>query len=89
MVPVLRDKWKLLTSGKGKGGETMKRTLTVLMLAMVVMAVMAVTVGSAFAQSDRAGFTTKNPGGQEQGCGGNNPNCETTNRGGNAPPGQQ
>ena len=67
----------------------MKRMFTVLAVAVVMAALVVATVMPAFAQSAKAGFTTKNPGGQEQGCTGNNPNCETTNRGGNAPPGQQ
>ena len=66
-----------------------KRMFTVLAVALVMAALVVATAMPAFAQSERSGFTTKNPGGQEQGCMGNNPNCETLNRGGNAPPGQQ
>ena len=69
----------------------MIKRISLLIAAALLVATMAVAglAGPAFAVSPNAGFETKNPGGQERGCGGNNPNCETTNRGGNAPPGQQ
>ena len=70
----------------------MIKRISLLITAALLVATMAVAglAGPAFAQPNQAaGFKTQNPGGQEQGCGGNNPNCETTNRGGNAPPGQQ
>jgi hypothetical protein len=68
---------------QGKGGEKMKKRITLLIAALMLALSMALS-GAAFADPP---FTTENPGGQEQGCGGNNPNCETLNRGGNPPGG--
>ena len=65
----------------------MIRRITMLIMAAMLALTMAFGgAGAAFADPP---FRTANPGGQEKGCGGNNPNCVTTNRGGNAPPGQQ
>ena len=69
----------------------MIKRISLLITAALLVATMAVAglAGPGIAQSDKAGFKTQNPGGQEKGCGGNKPNCETVNKGGNAPPGQQ
>ena len=65
----------------------MRKRITLLVAALMLALTMAFGgVGAAFADPP---FRTVNPGGQEQGCQGNNPNCETLNRGGNAPQGQQ
>ena len=65
----------------------MRRRIT--MLIMAAMLALTMSLGGAGAAFADPPFTTTNPGQQEQGCQGNNPNCVTTNRGGNAPPGQQ
>ena len=67
----------------------MRKRISLLFAALMLALTMSFGGVAFAAPSENAGFKTKNPGGQEQGCGGNNPNCETTNRGGNAPPGQQ
>ena len=65
----------------------MRRRIT--MLIMAAMLALTMSFGGAGAAFAANGFKTANPGGQDNGCQGNNPNCVTTNRGGNAPPGQQ
>jgi Spy/CpxP family protein refolding chaperone len=66
----------------------MRRKITMLIMAAMLALTMSVGgAGAAFAANN--GFTTQNPGQQDKGCGGNNPNCATLNRGGNAPAGQQ
>ncbi len=63
----------------------MRKRITLLVAALMMALTMAFGgAGAAFADPP---FRTENPGGQEQGCGGNNPNCQTLNRGGNAPGG--
>jgi hypothetical protein len=63
----------------------MRKRITLLVAALMLALTMAFGgAGAAFADPP---FRTENPGGQEQGCGGNNPNCQTLNRGGNAPGG--
>jgi hypothetical protein len=59
------------------------------MLIMAAMLALTMALGGAGAAFADPPFTTENPGGQERGCQGNNPNCVTLNPGGNAPPGQQ
>ena len=61
----------------------MRKRITLLFAALMLALSMALS-GAAFADPP---FTTENPGGQEQGCGGNNPNCQTLNPGGNPPGG--
>jgi hypothetical protein len=63
--------------------KLMRKRITLLVAALMVALTTALS-GVAFADPP---FRTENPGGQEQGCGGNNPNCQTLNRGGNAPGG--
>jgi len=61
----------------------MRKRITLLVAALMMALSMALS-GAAFADPP---FTTENPGGQPNGCGGNNPNCQTLNPGGNAPGG--
>jgi len=61
----------------------MRKRITLLFAALMLALSMALS-GAAFADPP---FTTQNPGGQQQGCGGGNPNCQTLNPGGNAPGG--
>ncbi len=61
----------------------MRKRITLLIAALMMALSMALS-GAAFADPP---FRTENPGGQEKGCGGNNPNCQTLNPGGNAPGG--
>ena len=73
----------------------MRKRITLLIMAAMLALTMA--LGGAGAASAKitpvdTGCETRGggePGGQEKGCQGNNPNCVTTNPGGNAPPGQQ
>jgi hypothetical protein len=53
---------KRLTPGKGKGGESMKRILSILMVSLFMVAVMAVTASVAFADP---AFGPGNSGGGE------------------------
>ena len=65
----------------------MRKRISLLIAALMLALTMAISgAGAAFGEPP---FRTLNPGEQEKGCQGNNPNCETVNRGGNAPPGQQ
>ena len=55
----------------------MRKRITLLVSALMLALSMALS-GAAFAQPP---FDEENPGGQEHGCGGNNPNCATINPG--------
>ena len=66
----------------------MIKRIILLITAALLVATMAVAglAGPGFAQPP---FTKENPGGQERGCQGNNPNCKTLNPGGQEVQGQK
>ena len=60
----------------------MKRIILMLTLAVMLVTALVVSAGTSFAapcanNPDNPHCVTLNPGGQEKGCQGNNPQCET------------
>jgi hypothetical protein len=69
-VPVLRaNRENCSLREKAKGGETMQRLLTVLVVALVMAAMVVIMAAPAFADNPHAGGSGKCPPGNVQGCG--------------------